>query len=86
MPEAGGGDELVVLVVRPARRRFQVVGGIVGEGSAVGVGVCAIGLKLRQLRVQASTRVVGVGSRAVLRTSVSCLLQHIADSVQQLIV
>ena len=29
--------------------------------------MCAVGLKLRQLRVQASTRVVGVGSRAVLR-------------------
>ena len=38
---------MVVLVVRPARRRLQVVGGIVGEGSAVGVGVRAVGLQAR---------------------------------------
>ena len=41
------GGEMVVLVVRPARRRLQVVGGIVGEGSAVGVGVRAVGLQAR---------------------------------------
>ena len=41
------GGELVVLIVRPARRRLEVVGGIVSEGSAVGVGVRAVGLQAR---------------------------------------
>ena len=62
---SGRGGELVVLVVRPARGGFQVVGGIVSEGSAVGVGVRAVGLQACRLRLQGKACLSSIFPRCV---------------------